>query len=178
MNEKKIVMKVTQEEYDRLMKQTKCWSCANACTGGCNWSKRFQPVKGWKADKRKVENKASKYVTYFVHSCPQYDCDVVLIKPKPKPVPETVPAKPAAKKPKPKPANVKRGTKGTHIYMMMRNGMFELFDSINDVSTYIKEHDDIEMKMSSVRNRICEALKASPKRYFYCCGHMFKRYEE
>ena len=160
MNEKKIVMKVTQEEYDRLMKKTKCWSCANACTGGCNWSKRFQPVKGWKADKRKVENKASKFITYFVNECPQYDCDVVVIKPKPKP------------------ANVKRGTKGTQIYMMMRNGMFELFDSINDVSTYIKEHDDIEMKMSSVRNRICEALKASPKRYFYCCGHMFKRYEE
>lgn len=31
-------------------RDTLCWSCANAC-GRCSWSKKFEPVEGWEAQK-------------------------------------------------------------------------------------------------------------------------------
>lgn len=34
-------------------KETLCWTCENAC-GGCSWSKKFEPVEGWKAKKTKI----------------------------------------------------------------------------------------------------------------------------
>ena len=57
-----------------------CWGCKNAC-GGCEWSRKLEPVPGWKAKKvligvtppgkkgyMKVEN-------YKVISCPKFEPD-------------------------------------------------------------------------------------------------------
>ena len=65
-----------------LKNTTLCWRCLN-CYGGCNWSKSFQPVEGWKA---KIINK-SRYgygclvnaPDYFVIECPEFVQDVKFI---------------------------------------------------------------------------------------------------
>lgn len=58
---------------------TLCWSCQNAC-GGCSWSKKLKPVRGWKADKLKIKHHNDKdkpvYTdSYFVRECPKYIMD-------------------------------------------------------------------------------------------------------
>lgn len=51
---------------------TKCWTCANAL-GGCSWSRRFKPVRGWKATPTLIN---TQYVggtpSFEVHECPEY----------------------------------------------------------------------------------------------------------
>ena len=63
-------------------KETICWTCKNAC-GGCSWSKRFEPVKGWKAKKTKIKtgrtaNGVKKFYyedSFIVLKCPEYAKD-------------------------------------------------------------------------------------------------------
>ena len=67
---------------------TLCWSCARAC-GGCSWTERdpvthairFEPVKGWEAEKTTINGSKSehgekcyRYTTdsYRVVRCPMY----------------------------------------------------------------------------------------------------------
>ena len=49
------------------MSGTICWKCERACTNGCSWSERNEPVTGWVA----VKNEASG--SYSVLSCPLFD---------------------------------------------------------------------------------------------------------
>ena len=65
-------------------KSTLCWHCKNA-TGLCSWSKRFIPVKGWKAIKTTINREngggyAYTYGSYIVLECPQYVSDGKKIK--------------------------------------------------------------------------------------------------
>lgn len=60
------------------MKKTKgqlCWTCKNAC-GGCSWSKNFQPVEGWKAEKTLVVGAGPEYESYSISECPKYEKEV------------------------------------------------------------------------------------------------------
>ena len=55
-----------------------CWTCKK-CYGGCNWSKRFEPVPGWDAtptNKGTPGNGTGNYYeSYDIHSCPEYEND-------------------------------------------------------------------------------------------------------
>lgn len=65
--------------YRPTKNDTLCWSCQNA-TGGCSWSKKLKPVRGWKAEKIKVKGDfyTSKIVdSYIVKSCPKFKADVL-----------------------------------------------------------------------------------------------------
>ena len=44
--------------------ETICIYCANACNGGCSWSDRLEPVKGWTA----IENRTGPRVS----ACPKF----------------------------------------------------------------------------------------------------------
>ena len=48
------------------MSDTLCWSCKN-CIGGCSWSEKFEPVKGWEATKTFIASDKSN--SYMVHKC-------------------------------------------------------------------------------------------------------------
>lgn len=50
----------------------KCWTCKNACNGGCCWSDRFEPVPGWKAEKSVFWDCGQKVETYKIIECPLY----------------------------------------------------------------------------------------------------------
>ena len=53
---------------------TLCWTCQNAC-GGCSWSTRLEPVKGWTAQKTTIRaNKTGqeRVPTYLVIKCPEH----------------------------------------------------------------------------------------------------------
>lgn len=67
--EKRKLMKV-QKSDSKI--ETICWKCQNAC-GGCSWSRRLEPVKGWKAER--VVNKDiydTKFKSYKVIECPEF----------------------------------------------------------------------------------------------------------
>lgn len=49
--------------------KTICWKCANACNGGCSWSRSGKPVSGWTADKNEETE------SYTVVECPQFISD-------------------------------------------------------------------------------------------------------
>ena len=50
-----------------------CWDCARAC-GGCPWSDKLVPIRGWKAIK--INPSATKpYTTYLVQECPGFKRD-------------------------------------------------------------------------------------------------------
>ena len=50
-----------------------CWSCDKACNGGCSWSARLEPVKGWEAEPIKVKCESGRYIDSFrIRSCPLY----------------------------------------------------------------------------------------------------------
>ena len=55
---------------------TLCWDCANA-TGGCPWSKRLRPVKGWKAIHTKKMLYGGIHDSYIVLECPLFERDAV-----------------------------------------------------------------------------------------------------
>lgn len=48
-------------------KGTLCWRCNKACTRGCSWAARFEPVSGWDA----TPNGKS----YQVNACPEFEPD-------------------------------------------------------------------------------------------------------
>lgn len=61
------------------LKTTLCWLCRNAVpteTDGCSWSRGFDPVTGWRADKRIINIDDRDVVTYLVHWCPEYKREV------------------------------------------------------------------------------------------------------
>lgn len=57
---------------------TLCWRCLNAVpnpkTGaGCSWSRSFQPVPGWDAEERPLNNPRGEDIqSYFVKKCPLF----------------------------------------------------------------------------------------------------------
>ena len=64
------------------MSETLCWKCANAVpnrdgTRGCSWSRKFVPVKGWKAKKIKTPcTEKFRDCSYEVLDCPEFVSDV------------------------------------------------------------------------------------------------------
>lgn len=59
--------------------RTLCQRCANAC-GNCEWSKRFETVKGWTAEKTSVHigyaaGRDKNVVSYLVTQCPKFQAD-------------------------------------------------------------------------------------------------------
>jgi len=65
-----------------MSSKTICWECANAVPDragarGCSWSRRFEPVKGWKAIRKELRfndgRGASANESYIVLECPQFE---------------------------------------------------------------------------------------------------------
>lgn len=52
-----------------------CWTCKNACNGGCSWSKEFKPVDGWTAEKTTIPVNGEYAETYKIIKCPEYKSD-------------------------------------------------------------------------------------------------------
>lgn len=66
---KAVEMDYTKEEF------TKCWTCKNACNGGCSWSRDFIPVDGWKAEKTFIPGNGEFAESYNIIDCPEYKAD-------------------------------------------------------------------------------------------------------
>jgi hypothetical protein len=49
-----------------------CWTCKKA-VNGCIWSKRFDPVPGWKAEKTIITGNGEPYDSYKISYCPEYE---------------------------------------------------------------------------------------------------------
>ena len=49
-----------------------CWDCANA-TGGCSWSEKLRPVKGWKA----IPTHKKEFDSWLVIQCPKFERDAL-----------------------------------------------------------------------------------------------------
>ena len=76
--------KKEQQETSRETHRTLCWSCRNAVPKmvngkyirGCSWSTKFEPVKGWTAEKSiKNPKSANRIETWCVLECPEYKAD-------------------------------------------------------------------------------------------------------
>ena len=52
-------------------KKQPCWTCKN-CYGGCNWSRDFEPVEGWIAEKTFIESNEEYADSYKILYCPEY----------------------------------------------------------------------------------------------------------
>lgn len=66
MSNKKVDDKVFQP------KDTLCWTCQKF-GGGCSWSQKFIPVKGWVAEQHDLKIAGGKFVdSYRVIKCPEY----------------------------------------------------------------------------------------------------------
>lgn len=159
--EKKYIYHVSPMEYAAIMNRTKCESCAKFCNG-CSWTDgTWRPVEGWVATKT-VHNNGylGPYDSYHVKECPLYDCDVELKMPAPEPEKESggyYNARP--------------------IYMMMRDGRFQLFDTISAAARWIDENEDLGIQLSAIRSAILKANNQPIDReYFFVKGHLFKKY--
>lgn len=65
-------------ENKQIKNATLCWECKNAVPtkdAGCSWSRAFQPVEGWTAEKHQQKQSSSVYETYCVISCPLFQKD-------------------------------------------------------------------------------------------------------
>lgn len=69
-------------ENKQIKKAALCWKCKNAVPtkdAGCSWSRAFQPVEGWNAEKHLTAKGNGStddvYETYCVTSCPEYRKD-------------------------------------------------------------------------------------------------------
>lgn len=55
-----------------------CWDCKHA-TGGCSWSREFEPVSGWNAEKTLIKGYRDddNYLvnSYCVYECPLFEHD-------------------------------------------------------------------------------------------------------
>ena len=49
--------------------KTICWNCSKACTAGCSWSERLEPVDGWTVEET-ISKNGSTGIT--VLSCPEF----------------------------------------------------------------------------------------------------------
>lgn len=68
------------EPEARYTKESLCWTCVRA-TGTCSWSRNFEPVPGWEAEKTEVKNPYGKdrfemIASYDVKACPLYIKDI------------------------------------------------------------------------------------------------------
>ena len=58
-----------------MPEQNPCESCRKAI-GGCAWSDKFEPVKGWKAKKVKLKlHTGADTTSYIIKECPEYEPD-------------------------------------------------------------------------------------------------------
>lgn len=54
------------------MEESLCWKCQNSCSG-CSWSRSFEPVKGWTAERRMIKNSPyDSFESYLVKECPEF----------------------------------------------------------------------------------------------------------
>lgn len=58
-----------------MTKYSLCWDCKRA-TGGCPWSDKLKPIKGWKAIPI-GKTTARPYSTYLVEECPGFIRDAI-----------------------------------------------------------------------------------------------------
>lgn len=50
-----------------------CWHCKNA-TGGCSWSRRFEPVENWTAVETSIKSVyGTNKDSYHVIDCPKFE---------------------------------------------------------------------------------------------------------
>lgn len=67
--------KKTCPDLHLTKQQTLCWDCKKAL-GGCSWSRRFEPVPGWKAVVSETAgylNEAMRQIpSYCVLNCPEF----------------------------------------------------------------------------------------------------------
>lgn len=61
-------------DYKKVSMQP-CWTCKNACNGGCSWSREGKPVNGWTAEKSYLPSNNIHANTYKIISCSQYKPD-------------------------------------------------------------------------------------------------------
>ena len=64
---------------------TLCWRCKNATNSGCDWSREFKPVEGWKATPTMIcggeQDDVVRWTpSYHVHSCPEFISDIPYIR--------------------------------------------------------------------------------------------------
>ena len=59
-------IKKKREEDDQI-----CIFCKKAC-GGCSWSRRFIPVRGWDAIPTIIKNTNGDIPSYKINTCPQF----------------------------------------------------------------------------------------------------------
>lgn len=67
--------KYTRKKAAHHTKNSLCWSCKNAVPNhlkgiGCEWSREYKPVPGWKAEMRERTNLKG---SYFVFKCPRFE---------------------------------------------------------------------------------------------------------
>lgn len=63
-----------------MAQYTLCWDCKKSTTGGCSWSRAYnpKPVKGWTArhERLKVNNYKGIFSdSYMVTACPEFERD-------------------------------------------------------------------------------------------------------
>ena len=62
-------------QYFKRGEPTLCWDCANAC-GGCSWSEKLMPVKGWKSEDTRVLTQINRTVeSRRIIECPEFKRD-------------------------------------------------------------------------------------------------------
>lgn len=170
MKRRKLKMfKTTKEEYDCMMALTKCWSCGKYCSG-CTWSDRtFRPIEGWRATERVVDHSKHKngivYTTYFVHECPEYECDIYYD--------EKTRTKPIVGSP----LFQRNNPSSKPVYLLEGDGKFHLYASINDASKRVAEIDATIKSYTAMNHALRRMYKVTDKEYFFCKGHYFKKYE-
>lgn len=77
---KRGIRKMSDKVY---MGNSLCWKCQHAVpnkegTRGCSWSRKFEPVKGWKAvqgSRNYYPGTKIKTTSYTVLECPEFLCD-------------------------------------------------------------------------------------------------------
>ena len=70
-------MKITGKRVVGRRPASLCWYCEKA-TGGCRWSKYFQPVKGWKALSTVLYHSKGEggMKSFLVLDCPEFTADI------------------------------------------------------------------------------------------------------
>lgn len=65
--------KAPQAAEDAYQSMQPCWNCQNFA-GGCSWSRRFEPVEGWRAIEviKEAKPHAPGYTSYKILYCPEF----------------------------------------------------------------------------------------------------------